>query len=144
VTSYLLDTDTLSLYRRGNRTVIERVEACDPELVGTTVITVEEQLTGWYSVLRKAKGREQQAHAYAHLTETVSFLSRVRIVTFDVPAIERFEKLDALRLNIGKMDLRIAAIVLEHGAVLVTRNTRDFARVPGLTVEDWSLPDSCM
>ena len=37
----------------------------------------------------------------------------------------------------GPYDLLIAATALEHGATLVTNNVREFARVPGLMVEDW-------
>jgi tRNA(fMet)-specific endonuclease VapC len=42
------------------------------------------------------------------------------------------------KLKLGKMDLRIAATVLERAAILVTRNVRDFQRVPGLRTEDWT------
>ena len=35
------------------------------------------------------------------------------------------------------MDLKIASIVLVHGATLLSSNLQDFERVPGLPVEDW-------
>ncbi len=41
--------------------------------------------------------------------------------------------------NIGGNDLLIAATALESGATVVTRNLRDFGRVPGLLVIDWSI-----
>ncbi len=39
---------------------------------------------------------------------------------------------------IGLYDILIAGQALRHGATLVTANTREFARVPGLKVEDWA------
>jgi type 1 glutamine amidotransferase len=44
-----------------------------------------------------------------------------------------------MRLNVGMMDLRLGAIALENNLTVVTRNGRDFARVPGVQTEDWSL-----
>ncbi len=38
---------------------------------------------------------------------------------------------------IGPNDLLIAATALAHGAILVTHNTAEFSRVPGLIIEDW-------
>jgi tRNA(fMet)-specific endonuclease VapC len=41
---------------------------------------------------------------------------------------------------IGPNDLLIAAIALAHGLTLVTHNTAEFGRVPGLAIEDWQAP----
>ena len=38
---------------------------------------------------------------------------------------------------IGSNDLQIAAISLNHNLILVTHNTREFSRIPGLSWEDW-------
>lgn len=52
--------------------------------------------------------------------------------------MDRHESLRKLKINIGKFNLRIAAVVLEQKAILVTRNQVDFGKVPGLIIEDWS------
>ncbi|WP_439623138.1 type II toxin-antitoxin system VapC family toxin [Gemmata sp.] len=55
------------------------------------------------------------------------------------PALDRFDQLVRLKLNVGKMDLKIAAVALELDATVVTDNAIDFGRVPGLKWEDWTV-----
>jgi tRNA(fMet)-specific endonuclease VapC len=136
---YILDTDILSLFQRGHPAVCARADQHPATELATTVITVQEQLDGWHTRLARAKRRDELAGVYQRLADNVRFLARIQILSFTEPSIERYEQLKARKLNLGKMDLRIAAIVLEEGAVLVTRNTRDFQRVPGLVFEDWTV-----
>jgi tRNA(fMet)-specific endonuclease VapC len=104
---FVLDTDTLTLLQRRMPTVCERAAAHATE-TAITILTVEEQLSGWYALLRKAKKPDKIIQAYRSLAENVRFLSQLRILDYDEPALQRYEDLKRLKLNIGKFDLRIA------------------------------------
>jgi tRNA(fMet)-specific endonuclease VapC len=136
---YVLDTDMLSLYRRGHALVRQRVDSHPRDELAITVMNVEEQLSGWYSMLRRAKQPPRLARSYQELADAVQFLAGWRILLYPELAIARYEQLKAMKLQVRKMDLRIAAITLENGGILVTRNVRDFQRVPNLTVENWAV-----
>jgi tRNA(fMet)-specific endonuclease VapC len=135
---YVLDTESVQLYQDGLPQMVRRVRAVAPSERAISIVTVEEQLSGWYAQLRQAKDSDRLAWAYRRLAATIRFLAQIEILDFDRPAIDRYEELRKRKLKIGKMDLRIAATVLERGAILVTRNLRDFRQVPGLQIEDWS------
>ncbi|MEW4568870.1 type II toxin-antitoxin system VapC family toxin [Tautonia sp. JC769] len=134
----VLDTDLLSLFQRGHPSVVSRCQSHPPNALAVTIITVEEQLSGWYTLLRKATRPEQLPAVYARLQTNVQFFSAVTILPFSAQAADRYRDLLKDKLGVGRMDLRIASVVLEHSATLVTRNRRDFGRVPGLTIEDWT------
>jgi tRNA(fMet)-specific endonuclease VapC len=56
---------------------------------------------------------------------------------WDDEAATRFRSFRQQGIRIGTMDLKIACIVLEYDAVLLTRNRSDFEKVPGLRFENW-------
>ncbi len=78
------------------------------------------------------------AAVYQRMARTVAFYAALPILTFPEPAITRYDTLKRQKIRIAKTDLRIAAITLELDATVVTRNVRDFRKVPGLRIEDWS------
>jgi tRNA(fMet)-specific endonuclease VapC len=136
---YVLDTDILTLYYRGDPVVVQRVDAHPATDLAISIITVDDQLKGWYTVTRQARQPKEIAQAYAHLGEAVVRLAKWRILPYTESAVAQVGQLNGLRLNVRLMDLRIAAIALENSAVVVTRNRRDFSRVPLLKIEDWSV-----
>ena len=134
----LLDTDTLSLYERGQEAIVARINAAPLNQIAVAVITVEEQMVGRLAYLRRARSDKETAFAYQLLTDSIRVITEFHIVTFSEPAIVRYDALLAMKLNVGKMDLRIAASALEAGATVITRNLRDFQRVPELACENWA------
>jgi tRNA(fMet)-specific endonuclease VapC len=131
---FLLDTDILSLYQRNHVQVLAALtdHASDPVAVST--ITLEEQFSGWSGLARSAKTHQQQEQAARLLAAIVASWNRFALVPITEPALRRFEQLVRMKLNVRYNDLRIAAIALEMGATVVTRNGRDFGRVPGLAM----------
>jgi tRNA(fMet)-specific endonuclease VapC len=136
--AHLLDTDMLSLFQMGHQAVCQHCAAAAPQSVSISVITIEEQFLGWYTRSRQAKTDAELAQASESMAAFARFIRQLPILAFTVPAIQRYDQLKKMKLNVGKNDLRIAAIALEAGATVVTRNLRDFGRVPNLLLDDWS------
>jgi tRNA(fMet)-specific endonuclease VapC len=134
---YLLDTDTLSLLLRRDPVVQDFVKALPPKEFGISIISYEEQITGRFAQLRRARTAQETVDAYGWLKKTAELLAPMPLVGFTEVSLVRFEALVALKLNVGSNDLRIAATALEIGAAVVTRNLRDYSRVPGLQIETW-------
>jgi tRNA(fMet)-specific endonuclease VapC len=128
---YALDTNTVLDYFRGKGQVAARLLATPPSEVGLPAIAAYEV---WVGVLGSQNAKRRQV-------EYERFLAVVAILPFDAVAGRRAADLRlALERKgelIGPMDMLIAATALAHGATLVTRNVREFDRVPGLTVVNW-------
>lgn len=90
----------------------------------------------WFGIAKGTRRQDNTDQLGRFLT------SKIEIVTFDEDdASVAGEVRAALRqagIPIGLYDILIAGQALRHGATLVTANTREFSRVEGLKVEDWS------
>ncbi|HEY9874204.1 MAG TPA: PIN domain-containing protein [Candidatus Obscuribacterales bacterium] len=73
------------------------------------------------------------------MSRLVSDFKVLPLLPFDAGAATTFEQLNSQRLQLAKMDARIAAIALSRGLILLTRNHRDFGKVAELAIEDWTI-----
>ncbi len=136
---FLFDTDMLSLYQLDHPRVVVAVSNLVADEICLCNTTIEEQISGWSKLARSAKTDAGQIYAANMLTELVVSWNEFAIVPMTAPALGRFEVLVRSKLNVRHNDLRIAAVGEELGATVVTRNLRDFGRVPGLRIEDWTV-----
>jgi tRNA(fMet)-specific endonuclease VapC len=135
----MLDTDTIGFVQQEHPTVMQNMRArqgSDPAV--TTIITFGEDLSGWLPACRRAVEGSARAQAYARLLRGLEFYRRATCLPFGDAAAAIFDELRAQKIRIGTNDLAIAAITLSANGILVTRNTVDFQRIPGLVLEDWT------
>jgi tRNA(fMet)-specific endonuclease VapC len=139
MTLLILDTDHISLYQRGDLNVINRLSSANPKNLAVTVISLEEQMYGRLSEIKKANSAISLITAYSRLEITLDYFKSVQVLPFDQNAHISFESLIRQKLRVGTQDLRIAAIALSINGIVVTRNQKDFGKVPNLQVENWAV-----
>ena len=139
---YLLDTDHISFLqlRAGAEYVAlaARMRRHSPTDYAFSLISFHEQVLGANVFINRARTPADTVRGYSLLLEILQGFSAEQILTFDVAASAIFDQLRGQRVRIATMDLRIASIALLHGLILLTRNTSDFSKVPGLLTEDWT------
>jgi len=131
---FLLDTNTCIAYLTQRSSRVEaRLRAAAPTDVALCSIVKSELLFG---ARKSAKVTENLARLETFFRPFVS-------LPFDDHAAEVAAHiradLEVAGTPIGPNDLLIGATALTHGLTVITRNTREFARIAGLRVEDWSL-----
>ena len=130
--AYLLDTNVLSdLVRRPHGVITRRISLEGEDNVCTSIIVASELRFG-----ARKRGSEQ-------LTRQLDLvLSAIQVMPFEAPADRLYGKirvdLEKRGTPIGPNDMFIAAQALALDCTLVTGNVREFSRVPGLKVDDWS------
>ena len=139
----VLDTDHMThLGNRGSpewKCLTDHLRQNRKQTPVTTIVTYEEQFRGWMEYIARAKSLDDQVQAYKRLSKHADRYRRARLLEFDETAAAKYQELRDARINIGPHDLKIAAITLIHGATLLSGNFKDFTKVPGLRVEDWTV-----
>lgn len=128
---FLLDTNTLIYFFKGEGGVADKLLATPPEQVAVSTVSLYELETG----LRKStspKQRRKQLDAFTGAAQVWDLGQAAATAAADIRAA-----LEAKGQPIGPLDTLIAGIAVARGATLVTRNLRKFSRVTKLKTVDW-------
>ena len=134
------DTDVLTEILLGNAAFVARATAIPMREQAVPVIVIEEIMRGRLNVIRQAEAGRADAgitRAYELFEETFRDFRRLHILSHTPQAEALYQQWRQQGVRIATHDLRIAATCVAHGAKLISRNRRDFERVPGLMVEFW-------
>lgn len=130
---YMLDTNIcIFAIRNSNDNVLKKFhDHLDDELYISS-ITLAELMYG----VEKSRKPEQNRNAL------LQFLTLIDIKEFSEKAAIEYGKIRAFLENqgtpIGPLDTLIAAHAVSENMILVTHNTKEFLRIPDLTVENWT------
>jgi tRNA(fMet)-specific endonuclease VapC len=140
---YLLDTDHLSVLQRqaGNdySNLSTRMAHHPLSDFAISIVTFHEQMLGCHAYINRERSLNDVVKGYEMMARLVNDFKVLPILPFDAGAATTFEQLKSQRIQLAKMDARIAAIALSRGLILLTRNHRDFGKVAGLAIEDWTI-----
>ncbi len=134
--NYLLDTNVCIGYLNGrNPAVRNRILRVSPPQIFVCAVVKAELFAGALKSQFPVRTLERQS----------KFLGLFSSLPFDDAAAEHYGRirsyLEVRGEPIGPYDLQIASIAITHGLILVTGNSREFSRIPSLSVENWETDD---
>jgi len=129
--AWLLDTNILIAITKANPAVRLHLERhADHDILLSSIALAEIE----YGIAKSTK-HEYNRRVFEEISKTF------KIIPFSVQATRHYGELrtylEKRGIPIGSNDTFIAAEALAQGATLVTDNTREFSRVPGLLLENW-------
>lgn len=129
--NWLLDTNVCIAAMRGHPQVVQRLRALAPTECGISTVSLYELFSG----VERCRQPEQERQ------KVQVFISVLHVLPFDQDAARHTAgirwHLERQGQTIGAYDLMLAGQALSLGVSLVTRNTDEFQRVPGLRLADW-------
>ena len=128
---HALDTNTVLDFFRGKGKVASNLLALPPSEIALPAIVAYEV---WVGVLGSQSAKRRQA-------QYEQFIATIEVLPFDADVSRRAAEirhgLEKRGEGIGPLDTLIAATALANNATLVTRNMREFRKVPALKVVNW-------
>ena len=131
---YLLDTNIISYWMRGDPQLINKIKSHSPSNLSLSTITLAEI---YYGIEKSPIKKKERRLKIEHIK------SELDIYAFNEQAAVKYGAIRAALEKRGKpiseRDTQIASIALANSLCIVTHNTKEFSRIPKLTVEDWAL-----
>jgi tRNA(fMet)-specific endonuclease VapC len=140
---YLLDTDHLSILQRQKgqdyNNLSRRITRYPLSDFAVSIVTFQEQMLGCHAYINRSRNTKEIVKGYDMMARLVSDFKVLPFISFDDKAAMIFNNLQVQRIQLAKMDARIASIALSRNLILLTRNHQDFRKVTGLLIEDWTI-----
>ncbi len=134
------DTDVLTEILLGDTRFMARAAAIPTYDQSVPIIVIEEIMRGRLNIIRQAEAGKTSItlpQAYEFFAATFADFRRLQVLSYDEQAESHYQKWRQSGIRLSTHDLRIGAICVSHSAKLISRNRRDFARIPGLDAEFW-------
>ena len=130
---YLLDTNIVSYWMRGDEKLIHKIRSHKPSDLSICTVTLAEVYYGIEKSPVKKKARRNKIERIC---------SQLEVYPFDEPAARKYSRirtqLEKDGMVISERDLQIASIAMANKLIAVTHNVKEFKRVVNLEVEDWA------
>jgi tRNA(fMet)-specific endonuclease VapC len=129
---YLLDTDTFSYLVKRNQNILDKIGSLHPSQILISSVSIFEIEVGLKRNSKANKKFRPVIEGFFRSIRVIDFDRRAAIQTADI-----FVDLEKRGQKLGSYDLQNASIARAWNLTLVTNNTREYARVKNLKLENW-------